>query len=63
MMDQFEVEKCLHGASTDNLVFLTINNSPDFGAIQMHGICPGTRGESKKLRGYSGMGMLVLGTG
>ena len=29
MVDQFEAEKCLHGASTDNLVLTIIDNRSD----------------------------------
>ena len=47
MIDQFEAEKCLHVASTDNLVLMIINNRPDPWAIhmvQIHGLPRGMLG-------------------
>ena len=35
MIDQFEGEKCLHAASTDNLQFMRIDNRSDPRANQM----------------------------
>ena len=35
MVDQFEALKCLHAASTDNLVLMIIDDRSDPRAIQM----------------------------
>ena len=61
MIDQFEAEKCLYPASTDNVRLMTIDNRPDPRANQ-DGTNPGTRAESRcKTPGVAVGGMLALG--
>ena len=52
MIGQFEAEKCLHAASTDNLVLIIIDNRPNPRATQMIQI-PGP-GRCKTLGGLLG---------
>ena len=56
MIDQFEAKRCLHLASTDNLVLTIIDNRPDLGY-------PGTRvgGRCKTLAVAWGGGIVALG--
>ena len=67
MVDQFEAEKCLYAASTDNLVLTIIDNRSDpKAALRQHlgqplgnsdGTNPGIRAESRcKTRGLPGGG-------
>ena len=61
MVDQFEVEKCLHAASTDNLILMIIDKRSDPRASD--GTNPGIRAESRcKTPGVS-QGTLGLGIG
>ena len=73
MVDQFEAEKCLYAASTDDLVLTIIDNRSDPKAAPRQplgqppgnsdGTNPGTRAESRcKTPGVGGGGgMLALG--
>ena len=71
MVDQFEAEKCLHPASTDDLVLTIIDNRSDPKAAPMQplgqppgnsdGTNPETRAESRCKTPGGGGGMLVLG--
>ena len=49
MVDQSEAEKCLHAASTDNLVLMTIDNrsAPRQPPGNSDGTNPWTRAESR----------------
>ena len=56
MVDQFDAEKCLHAASTDNLVLMIIDNRSHPRAIQIVQIPgPGLK-VGAKLRGLPGEG-------
>ena len=51
MIDQFQAEKCLHEASTDNLQLTMVDNSPKPRAIQMVQIPgPGLKVDAKAPR-------------
>ena len=62
MTYQFEAEKCIHAASTDNLVLMKIGKgpTPERPSGNSDGTDPGTRAESRckprRLPGWGGGG-------
>ena len=58
IIDQFEAEKCLHAASTDNLRLMITDNSPDLG--QPLGTSDGTNVKTPGVARGGGCGRMEL---